>query len=369
MKSLIKIKNIFLAIVAFIVLCFSGCDNQNSSVTSFGSSSSELIPAQTITSSLPMDVYVQKDKIREKVGTTPGSIKVPAGKDRYFDLTGLNSETIAEYQKELDRLGISRVCLSMAVTDSLLKACQEAGLLSNLKVLLLPNSGELTDIKILAGLQSLEGLMLGSCEGLREDFSPLAQLKNLKGIVLCRAYELTDISFLENLKNLNIVSLPDSKNVEDFAPLANLKKLEFLGLPNSVTDQDIQLLQSKGILANLKSFGLHGPCWIKDFSFLSDMKNLETLDLIECVHFADLSVLSGSKNLFHLNLSHCHDVTDLSPLSNFEKLVFLHMSGCSHPEDIQPLAKLRKLKNLYLPGSITDQQLHWLKEKKILKNL
>jgi len=234
-----------------------------------------IIPAQTITSQLAMDVYAGDLLARtvEKVGSTPGTVSIPKCVDRFFYLKDLNAGTAEQYKKELARLGIKRVRLPRETDSTSLKNYSNTGLLTNLTLLhlrrcddpadlnLLANITSLTnlamedcdnlkDISPLAKLTNLTSLLLGNCDNLK-DFTPLAKLTNLTFLFLEDAHNLTDLTPLAKLTNLSFLFL-DDKNLTDLTPLSKLKKLTYLNLHSCDKLPASQIEQLKKQLPNCK---------------------------------------------------------------------------------------------------------------------
>ena len=91
---------------------------------------------------------------------------------------------------------------------------------------------------------------------------------------------------------------------------------------------------------NLIELNLEGCKTIKDFSFISELDNLEVLNLRDA-EISDISFLEKNKNLKKLNLSqecYSQSIGDFSFISKLEKLEDLNLSG-SELSDISFLEK------------------------------
>ncbi len=99
---------------------------------------------------------------------------------------------------------------------------------------------QVSDLLPLAELKNLEGLMLGNTQV--SDLSPLAELKNLISLTLGNT-RVSDLSLLAELKRLTTLSL-NSTPVSDLSPLVELKRLRKLHLDNTqVSGEQVQELR------------------------------------------------------------------------------------------------------------------------------
>jgi Leucine-rich repeat (LRR) protein len=216
-----------------------------------------------------------------------------------------------------------------------------------------------SNLSCLSRLFNLESLYLGGC-GLLEDISGLSGLINLQTISLGECKLLTDItplSCLQNLKSLSLFGLakdPDSLFVSDpstllsdVSCLSNLLNLQSLDLSQYEFLNNINCLSK---LLNLELLRL-GSCYsLEDISGLSGLLNLQILDLSGCSMLVEISGLSNLKNLRTLNLRSCKSVTDISSLAELSNLQSLDLGSCESLTDISSLAGLLNLQTLNLNG-------------------
>ena len=117
-----------------------------------------------------------------------------------------------------------------------------------------------------------------------------------------------------------------------------------LTVPDTVTDySDLRYF------TNLTSLTLHSSA-VEDFSFLTYMTMLQTLDLSGCILPSDaLDYVGALSDLTTLNLSSC-GLSNIQPLSSLTELTALDLSGNSI-SDIAVLAALPKLTVLNLQSN------------------
>jgi|GEM_PF-1515983 len=351
-------------------------------------------PARTITSSLQMEIYAGPSlNFLESIGSTPGTVTIPECAEHCFSLTGLTPANMAAYQKELNRLGVTKVMLPWGIKDDALKKYHDFGLLKNVSALALA-SGYLTDISLLgdlknlrklwldhcdelttpaslAGLTNLEMLIVTECNGLK-NFSAFAGLTNLTSLEVFFCENLTDISdvarmpkltslalsmclrlevlsAVATLKNLTVLDLSDCEKLTNLSPLAGLKNLTKLSLPPSLTNTQLQDLRDRGVLTNLTSLNLTGCMNLTSISAIADLKNFAVLQLPPSLTNAQLRTLQNQgalANLTELDLRGCEGLTDVSVLAN-----------------------LKKLAKFWPSYSLTNAQLQALRDQDVLTNL
>lgn len=112
---------------------------------------------------------------------------------------------------------------------------------------------------------------------------------------------VSNISDLQYFPNVTSVELGEFNNVSDFSPLSHLKNLTSLEISLYNGKKDLSTLPQ---MDSVKHFTLHASRLfpkvsnrISDFSFISKMPNLETLDLGGDISVSNLNFLSGLKNL------------------------------------------------------------------------
>jgi hypothetical protein len=159
-----------------------------------------------------------------------------------------------------------------------------------------------------------------------------------------------------------------------FPALEYLLKLRSLEL-RDIADHGLQRLPRN---TAVRSLTVSATARIADLSFLTQVPNLETLEItapleggsdlapiaksVGLRHFAlnggmsvrSLDIFSGLSRLESLSIRPAHAVSDLSPLAGLTALSALHMSA-SLVRDLSPLAGLRDMTDLRLTSnSITD---------------
>ena len=153
---------------------------------------------------------------------------------------------------------------------------------------------------------------------------------------------ITDVSFLSGLTKLKYLKLCGHCKIADYSPLSNLVNLTTLEVSHGLFN-DLSPLSN---LANLTHLDLNTNSII-NLSPISGLVNLTTLNLNEN-RIVDLSPISGLVNLTTLNLTSTRNVViDLSPLSELAQLTHLDLSG-NQITDISPLSELAQLTHLVM---------------------
>jgi internalin A len=161
-------------------------------------------------------------------------------------------------------------------------------------------------------LKGLTNITFGYVAGIK-NISGLEHCSNLKVLRLHDTVEITDISPLSGLINLETLDLRGNR-ITDISPLSGLANLRYLDLSNNRI-KDISPLSG---LKNLRDLYLFDNR-ITDKSSLSGLINLETLGLSTYYMETGLEPLSELKNLNTLYIM-SNDLTDLSPLLKLENL-------------------------------------------------
>jgi len=202
---------------------------------------------------------------------------------------------------------------------------------------------EIADISGMEYFTSLESLDFSySYEGGETynyicDISPLAELKNLRELILSDN-PIDDVSYLANLTELSQLFLFETK-ISNITPLSNLNNLTELGISNEVIC-DLTPLSNLSSLTKLYVVGNQ----LSDLSPLSNLTNLTLLAIWES-QITDISPLSNLTNLTDLHFVDCLNLSDFSPLSNLTNLTYLWINRTSL-SDFSPFASLINLTRL-----------------------
>jgi hypothetical protein len=289
-----------------------------------------LIPAQSISTNMIMDVSVKIDGDWQYAGSTSGrvwvdgkweicdekigTLSVPACTDRIFNLGYLRRwqgpqalcqplAKTADYLKELKRLKIQRI---MLVRDDLpIKEMEALGMLGQFKVL----------------------------EFNWENVSDPPPNPNVE-----------DIAKMPNLERLD---LGDCHEIPDLTPLAKLKKLQSLALPPGTTDAQIKRIQATGLLSRLRELSFDSRD-VNNLSFLPEMPYLESLRC-RYIHESEMPILQKITTLRTLTSvgNFSGDLHFLEKMPQLENLN-ISLNAFLGKIDLSPLAKLPRLKNLRL---------------------
>jgi hypothetical protein len=372
----------FISMLTFCAGC-KGTESQENHGMTFG--------PWSVSSELPMTVWIKKIAEGDwddwdPVGTTPGTIDIPACMDRTFWLDVHFGRAPESYVRELNRLGVKRVHLPDNTTDKSVmilcdgcpqlesldltytkkltnKAMASIGRLKQLRVLHIRNTPSITDEGVgeLSGLSHLESLKLDGCKKLTDASAPaIAQLKNLRildlsstqvsdvGITQLSALPklevltlfqvgLTDegVSAIAKLRNLRVLTLGGcsdagftGKTLGDLSVLPRFRSL-YLGGCGSLTYESMPAIAA---LKELRSLNLGGTGIIDEsLGELAALNKLESLDLSDCNHLTDKAIgaIIQLKSLKALDLDNC-EFTDagVERLSALRKLESLTLCMC-----------------------------------------
>ena len=240
-------------------------------------------------------------------------------------------------------------------------------------------TGKPADLSILKAesFQKLEKLKItGRIKD--DDDSPIEGLKELKTLILisnnCMTYK--NISYLRNLNKISVLDLGGNllKDINVLTQLPSLRSLSLQGC--SLTE--LSILNHKNFMKLEKLYiGLNRE--IKDYSFLQNLQNLDTLNVyqnnINRIDFIDLlnselvtefnlgnniisdyTPLLRFNNLKNLSLYN-NKITSIEFLTNrnFGNLEYLNLDNNRLIKDYNPLKTLKKLKTIKLSNcSITN---------------
>ena len=213
---------------------------------------------------------------------------------------------------------------------------------------LMPNLAELdlsgnrlSDISALAGLAKLAKLNLRS-NNVR-DISPIAGLSALKYLNLYDNRNIDNIHPVEGLVNLKTLILANVPVGDQVEALSGLSRLEKLNLRNAGMD-DISFLSD---LKDLEYLNLYGNQGILSLAPLGELGELETLILAHVPTGGDLGFLDNMTRLRYLNLRNS-GVTSLAGLAHLTRLEYLNLHSNLGIATIQSLAALSRLETLIL---------------------
>ena len=317
----------------------------------------KIIPAKTITSSLPMTIKGITKGYDDFEKKTPGTVQIPESLGCVCCLTGLTPENVDDYKKTIKENGLKNITI-LNVNNSKLKKYRDAGLFENVRALAMSEYDKVQH-QFPSSYKNSEPSSQNPKDFLT-DLSPLSGLKNLTSLDLVQCEHVTDLSPLSTSKNLVFLALGNCNDQTNFAPLGNIDGLRQLFLANS------EKLTNLSTLANLKQLKqLHvANCYsIKDISPLSNLRNLDTLTL-NTSEKIDVSPLSKLTNLTFLFLNG-NEFTGLSTLTSLKKLKSFDLSCRNQFTDLTPLSKLTNLTEL----SIDSLKLKNLSGMASLKNL
>ncbi|MDD3818297.1 MAG: CotH kinase family protein [Actinomycetota bacterium] len=256
--------------------------------------------------------------------------------------------------------------------------------LTNLKTLIMRNVNIRNEVELLKNLKNLERLNIRNCD--IPDISFIAGLTKLKELDLRYNNDVVDISALSNLKELEYLDLYSNKYVESIAPIADLANLKTLIIENLYRINDIELL---GNLKNLQILDMH-DCRVQDISFISRLTNLKELNLsynnardfsplgnlnnleildLSSTGITDLSSLKNVTSLKELDLRDNSGIKDISALSNLKELEYLNLNSSKGVESIAPITNLTNLKTLILRNVNVGDEVNLLKNLKNLERL
>ncbi|MHA1288134.1 MAG: leucine-rich repeat domain-containing protein [Candidatus Thorarchaeota archaeon] len=219
----------------------------------------------------------------------------------------------------------------------------------NLTTLNLGKNNNITDISLLAGLTTLEQLILIGNQ--ISDITPLTGLSNLSRLSLSNN-QINDITPLAQLTNLNFLDVGEN-SFTNIDPLLELTKLWHLSLDSSAI-KDISWLPE---LTGLTELFLSSNPQITDFSVVSSMPNLTKLAIARN-QITDISFLTSLTQLQYLSLDY-NSITDISVLSGLPDLVFVDLSY-NLITNIAPLSGMVGLTGLRLSGNPQISDFNWI---------
>ncbi|KAL8090584.1 hypothetical protein AgCh_039871 [Apium graveolens] len=240
----------------------------------------------------------------------------------------------------------------LELPHSSMRALWELNMVSHvfkeLKTLNMSYSQDLTSTPDFSNLPGLETLNLKRCESLEEVHISIGSLERLVSLDLHGCVKLRSLpDTICNLRALEVLDIHDCTSLKAL-PTAlggivslkelNAEKLSVSNLPDSI-----------GHLSKLVDLRLS---YNKDLQTLPDtiynLKSLEKLDIGYCSHLRDIAKLPP--NLKCISADGCTSIKDLPNLSNLKQLEELDLTDCISLKEIQGLEELTSIKRLYLEG-------------------
>jgi hypothetical protein len=175
-------------------------------------------------------------------------------------------------------------------------------------------------------------LELGEYDG---ELLPIEAFTNLTSLDLSNCH-LVDIALLAELSNLTSLQLVDNLVPFNIEPLTHLTQLISLRLALPELSHINELTELK----NLEKLDLSYGFELTNIQSLAFLKKLSWLSLEECTELTELTPLSELTALRYLNLNNCQSITDVSPLAELNQLQFLDLTGCDALTDFSVLAGL-----------------------------
>ncbi|CAL1366236.1 unnamed protein product [Linum trigynum] len=201
-------------------------------------------------------------------------------------------------------------------------------------------------------LESMDGLqLLGALEELtffnqlfgQEPFLDLPGLVNLKRLNIRWCQELTEVKGLERLVSLELLSMtrcPSIRQLPGLSELSNLKELSLYDCGSLIDLAGINRLES------LQKLRLEKCLSITRLPNLSGLKNLESLELKGCIKLTGLEGVEGLESLKELDLHDCRSITELGNLSGLKNLWRLDILCCTKLIEVNGLDELEELRYL-----------------------
>jgi hypothetical protein len=151
-----------------------------------------------------------------------------------------------------------------------------------------------------------------------EDIENLLRHKKSK-ILSLRKLKINNLDFLLDLKELEALRVY-ACTIEDCSALQNLKKLKKLFINGVAKEND-------------------------NFSFLSEIETIESLDIGYAQHFVSFPNLEKCKNLRRLNIFNCKKLADISNITTIPSLdTFGIVVTPQEPQDLEFIMQMPTLK-------------------------
>ncbi|WP_221258270.1 hypothetical protein [Flavobacterium okayamense] len=189
-------------------------------------------------------------------------------------------------------------------------------------------------------LSEIEGLNIDLWE--TKNLNEIKNLKNLKRLGITKNVKSSvSLKIIENLKELEILFTSISKDIE---AIGDLKKINLLSL-SEIKTNDLSFLSNNINLSKL--FISLGS--IKDISGISKLKNLNTLSIHQLKQFdenAANSLISNNSSIENLELMNLVNLSNFEFISNFKNLITLNLEGLKKIKSYSDLGKNNNLKVL-----------------------
>jgi len=228
--------------------------------------------------------------------------------------------------------------------------------LENLKRLVLNdlNSDLLSQISLIPNLEYLELDRMQLSDLSWADGLTKLKVLDLRDVSNVNQYDIDGLVFLENLRELYLP--PGNPKNDSLQPLASLQKLQKLHLCN-ITLSDLSPLAGLIEMEDLGISGCRSPQpqgSIVDISALSEMVNLRRLFIAQQL-IEDISPLRNLMQLESLGLTY-QLIEDISPLQDLKKVEILNLAHNRIGDSTEVLAELTNLKYL----SLNDNNISFL---------
>ena len=197
----------------------------------------------------------------------------------------------------------------------------------------------------ICSLRALEVLNIYGCSSLQalpKDLGNIESLKVLNASVL-RVSKIPDsIGRLSNLAELkllcskNLVTLPNS--------ICNLRSLELLYI--SECEKLEEFPDQLGIITSLRKLDTRGATMLKTIPDISRLLNIVHLELTDCHQLWSIAELPH--NLKRIKAAKCWSLKRLPDLSNLKQLEELDLKFCRSMERLPDLSNLKQLRKLEL---------------------
>jgi hypothetical protein len=179
-------------------------------------------------------------------------------------------------------------------------------------------SADVSDLSALAAVKGLRILELFDCPA--EDFSAVAELRELEHLTLQDCRNMTRLPDLENCTLLRELVLTSNPNVTDYSVLSRLAPLEYLHL--SAIDPELFLPHLNGGTVRQLKVGWWPIDSLADFAGIDGLEEL----IVEYMDFDSLEGGGKLDSLTRLTLL-LDEPTDLSPLLKIPNLRVLTLSA------------------------------------------
>ena len=186
------------------------------------------------------------------------------------------------------------------------------------------------------------------------DYSPLYNMPQIKGLVCATLYgdkyEFSTSIDYSKIKGLESVSISGPGHI-NYTGLSSLKTLGISGYKAA----DLTDMFCSSALDSLRII----QCGIKSLEGLQKTKNMKCLHLDYNRSLQDISALSiAKKTLTALCIDHCPKIKDFSILSELENLEFLQLTGSNSVPSLDFIEHLTNLKTFIFDINVLDGNLY-----------